>query len=142
MYSDSDKILESYLKENVSAKMEWDTTHKLVDDPRVTQVGKWLRRSSLDELPQVFNALMGSMSLVGPRPIVMEEISKYGDHFSYYCMVKPGVTGLWQVSGRSKLSYAQRVDLDRHYVMEWTLRNDLVILARTFFTVARGDGAC
>jgi lipopolysaccharide/colanic/teichoic acid biosynthesis glycosyltransferase len=107
----------------------------------VTAVGAFLRKTSLDELPQLWNVLNGSMSLVGPRPIVAAEVERYGDCFSAYCMVKPGITGLWQVSGRSRTSYEMRVCLDRQYVHEWTLRRDVVILLKTFVCVMNQDGA-
>jgi lipopolysaccharide/colanic/teichoic acid biosynthesis glycosyltransferase len=104
-------------------------------------VGLFLRRYSLDELPQMWNVLTGQMSIVGPRPIVAAEVEKYGDYFGCYCRVKPGVTGLWQVSGRSSLSYDKRVALDCEYVERWSLRRDLVILLKTFKSVVNQDGA-
>jgi exopolysaccharide production protein ExoY len=104
-------------------------------------VGRFLRRSSLDELPQVWNVLSGRMSLVGPRPIVAAEVQKYGEYFDCYCRVKPGVTGLWQVSGRSTLSYDARVQLDCDYVRHWSLSRDLLILVQTVRSVVNTDGA-
>lgn len=141
MCVNSSEVLESYLAANPEARAEWRRTHKLKDDPRVTPVGEFLRRTSLDELPQIWNVLTGSMSLVGPRPIVAAEVERYGEFFNDYCMVKPGVTGLWQVSGRSQLSYPERVQLDRRYAHNWTLAGDLKILFRTLSSVANQDGA-
>ncbi len=141
MCVNSSEILESYLAANPEARTEWRRTHKLKQDPRVTRIGEFLRRTSLDELPQLWNVVTGSMSLVGPRPIVAAEVEKYGEHFVDYCMVKPGVTGLWQVSGRSQLSYPERVQLDRQYARNWSLFGDVKILCRTLSSVANQDGA-
>jgi Undecaprenyl-phosphate galactose phosphotransferase WbaP len=141
MCVNSAEVLEDYLAAHPEARAEWRRCHKLKNDPRVTRVGDLLRRTSLDELPQVWNVLTGSMSLVGPRPIVAAEVEKYGDFFTDYCMVKPGLTGLWQVSGRSKLTYSQRVQLDRHYAQNWSLHSDLKIILLTFSSVMDGDGA-
>ncbi len=141
MCVNSSEVLETYLAANPEARAEWRKTHKLKRDPRVTEVGEFLRRTSLDELPQLWNVVTGSMSLVGPRPIVAAEVEKYGEFFADYCMVKPGVTGLWQVSGRSQLSYPERVQLDRQYSRHWSLIGDAKILCRTLFSVANQDGA-
>jgi Undecaprenyl-phosphate galactose phosphotransferase WbaP len=141
MCINSGEVLEQYLAAHPEARAEWRRTHKLKDDPRVTGVGRFLRRTSLDELPQLWNVLNGSMSLVGPRPIVAAEVEKYGQSFSDYCTVKPGVTGLWQVSGRSELTYPQRVQLDSKYAQEWSLRGDGRILMRTLSSVVNRDGA-
>ena len=141
MCVNSAEVLETYLASNPEARDEWKKDHKLKQDPRVTGVGEFLRRTSLDELPQIWNVLAGSMSLVGPRPIVAAEVEKYGEYFSDYCMVKPGVTGLWQVSGRSRISYAERVQLDRRYAQTWSLGGDLRILRRTLNSVVNQDGA-
>ena len=141
MCINSGEVLERYLMTHPEARAEWSATHKLKCDPRVTRVGRFLRRTSLDELPQLWNVLNGTMSVVGPRPIVAAEVEKYGDHFSDYCAVKPGITGLWQVSGRSELSYSQRVDLDRRYAQNWSLRTDARILMRTWSSVVNRDGA-
>jgi len=141
MCVDSSDVLEQYLSKNPRARAEWGKSHKLRDDPRITPVGLFLRRFSLDELPQVWNVLRGQMSLVGPRPIVAAEVERYADSFDFYCRVKPGVTGLWQVSGRSELTYDERVALDRRYVTRWSLFFDLKILLRTFKAVANRDGA-
>ena len=115
MAVDAEARLAELLQRNAAARAEWARDHKLRDDPRVTPLGAFLRRSSLDELPQLFNVLQGSMSLVGPRPIVDAEISRYGKRFRHYCSVKPGITGLWQVSGRNDVSYRTRVALDCLY---------------------------
>jgi Undecaprenyl-phosphate galactose phosphotransferase WbaP len=141
MCSNSAEVLENYLKAHPEARAEWRRSHKLKRDPRVTRIGDFLRRTSLDELPQLWNVLNGSMSLVGPRPIVAAEVEKYGDSFPNYCMVKPGLTGLWQVSGRSKLTYPQRVQLDSHYARNWSLLADIKIILRTLSSVMDGDGA-
>lgn len=110
-------------------------------DPRVTRLGRWLRRTSIDELPQLINVLAGSMSIVGPRPVVPEEVDNYGDRRALYLSVRPGLTGAWQVNGRSTVDYPDRVDLDAHYVETWSLWQDVKILARTPFVVARARGA-
>ncbi len=141
MCVNSTEVLEQYLTVHPEARMEWNKAHKLRHDPRVTPIGAFLRRYSIDELPQIWNVLMGQMSLVGPRPIVAAEVEKYGDSFSYYCRVKPGLTGLWQVSGRSKLTYDARVAIDCHYVNRWSLSGDLLILLKTFRSVVNQDGA-
>jgi Undecaprenyl-phosphate galactose phosphotransferase WbaP len=141
MCINSGEVLEQYLNAHPEARAEWRATHKLKCDPRVTRVGKFLRRTSLDELPQLWNVLNGTMSLVGPRPIVAAEVEKYGDRFWDYCAVKPGITGLWQVSGRSELSYTQRVELDRLYAQNWSLTTDARILLRTWSSVVNRDGA-
>jgi Undecaprenyl-phosphate galactose phosphotransferase WbaP len=141
MCINSGEVLERYLAAHPEARAEWRATHKLKRDPRVTRVGRFLRRTSLDELPQLWNVLNGSMSLVGPRPIVAAEVEKYGEHFWDYCAVKPGITGLWQVSGRSEVSYPERVELDRQYARNWSLRADAKILMRTWSCVVNRDGA-
>ena len=141
MYPDAKEILDRHLRACPNARREWAATQKLRQDPRVTPVGWFLRRFSLDELPQLWNVIAGEMSLVGPRPIVESEIAKYGDRFVSYASVRPGLTGLWQVSGRSRTTYERRVDLDDRYVRTWSLAMDLSILIRTFRTVITGDGA-
>jgi Undecaprenyl-phosphate galactose phosphotransferase WbaP len=141
MCVNSNEVLEEHLNRDPSARAEWRKTHKLRDDPRVTRVGRILRRTSLDELPQLWNVLTGSMSLVGPRPIVAAEVEKYGEYFADYCLVKPGITGLWQVSGRSACSYPRRVQLDRRYAHQWSLGGDIKILVKTLPSVINQDGA-
>ena len=141
MVTDSDEILDEYLANNPRALAEWESDHKLRNDPRVTFVGRVLRTTSLDELPQLWNVLMSEMSLVGPRPIVEAEIPKYGASYSLYTRVKGGVTGLWQVSGRNDTSYEMRVKLDSFYVRNWSVWLDLCILYRTIGTVLFRNGA-
>jgi lipopolysaccharide/colanic/teichoic acid biosynthesis glycosyltransferase len=141
MRADADEVLDRYLKQHPELLAEWHQTHKLKNDPRVTRVGRWLRRSSLDELPQLWNVLTGSMSLIGPRPIVAEEIPKYGAALDQYERVRPGLTGLWQVSGRTDLSYRRRIELDTEYICHRTFALDLKILWRTVRVVLRGHGA-
>ena len=141
MCCNSQKVLDEYLEAHPEARAEWLKNHKLRHDPRVTPVGNFLRRTSLDELPQLWNVLAGSMSLVGPRPIVAAEVEKYGPYFADYCRVKPGITGIWQTSGRSKTSYAERVQLDRSYARNWTFGCDLRILGKTLSSVVNQDGA-
>lgn len=141
MCVNSVEVLEDYLAQHPEARAEWNKAHKLRKDPRITALGAFLRRYSLDELPQLWNVLMGQMSLVGPRPIVAAEVEKYGEGFDCYCRVKPGLTGLWQVSGRSELSYEARVALDCEYVANWSLSKDIMILCRTFASVVNQDGA-
>lgn len=141
MCVDSAEVLDQYLAKHPAARAEWSRFHKLRHDPRITRFGAFLRKYSLDELPQMWNVITGHMSLVGPRPIVAAEVEKYKDTFSAYCRVKPGLTGLWQVSGRSELTYDQRVELDRRYVENWALRNDFHILLKTIPSVVNKDGA-
>jgi Undecaprenyl-phosphate galactose phosphotransferase WbaP len=141
MCVNSAEVLHEHLRSNPEAYTEWLQSHKLRNDPRITGVGAFLRKTSLDELPQMWNVLTGSMSLVGPRPIVAAEVEKYGEYFADYCMVTPGLTGLWQVSGRSDTSYKQRLALDRQYVQNWSLTNDALILAKTLTTVVKQHGA-
>jgi Undecaprenyl-phosphate galactose phosphotransferase WbaP len=141
MVQDAEQVLERYLREHPELREEWDQDHKLRQDPRITRVGRILRRTSLDELPQLWNVLRGEMSLVGPRPIVDEEVGKYGPRFALYAQVLPGITGLWQVSGRNDTTYEQRVELDSYYVRNWSPWLDLYILARTVWVVLTGKGA-
>ena len=131
MHPEADDILKKILSENPDIKKEYLTSFKIKDDPRITPIGKFLRITSLDELPQLINVLRGEMSIVGPRPIVKEEIPKYGNAIKKVFSVKPGMTGLWQVSGRNKLSYEKRVYLDLKYAKERTLLMDMRILIRT-----------
>lgn len=131
MAVDAEARLAEVLASDPDARAEWDKDHKLRNDPRVTKLGAFLRRTSLDELPQLFNVLAGDMSLVGPRPIVDAEIQKYGRRFQQYCAVKPGITGLWQVSGRNDTSYRARVALDCIYAKRRTVALDLAIMFNT-----------
>jgi exopolysaccharide production protein ExoY len=131
MSVDAEARLENLLATNPLARAEWEREHKLRDDPRITPIGAFLRKSSLDELPQFFNILRGDMSLVGPRPIVDAEVARYGKHFRHYCAVRPGLTGLWQVSGRNDVSYRDRVVMDVAYVRSKCVTLDLEILFKT-----------
>ncbi len=141
MVPDAKERLKKILENDPEAKAEWETTHKLKDDPRVHTIGKFLRKTSLDELPQLFNVLKGEMSLAGPRPIVKDEKKFYGEHIDYYLSVRPGITGLWQASGRSNTTYAHRVYLDGWYVRNWSLSQDLVILFKTISALMFRRGA-
>jgi Undecaprenyl-phosphate galactose phosphotransferase WbaP len=141
MVQNADKVLQQYLEENPVLQAEWDRDHKLKNDPRVTPIGRVLRLTSLDELPQLFNVLSGEMSLVGPRPIVSAEIKKYGEVWPLYKAVRPGITGLWQVSGRNNTSYQKRLECDSYYVRHRSLWFDLCILARTIKVVLLCEGA-
>lgn len=141
MVEDADQVLQNLLENDPLAKKEWEKDFKLKNDPRITAIGHQLRRSSLDELPQLWNVLKGEMSLVGPRPIVEEELMRYDDDIDYYFMAKPGMTGLWQVSGRNDVDYTKRVYFDSWYVKNWSLWNDLVILCKTVSVVIKRAGA-
>ncbi|MDP9423665.1 MAG: sugar transferase [Pseudomonadota bacterium] len=135
----ADQSIDSILVQDSCCREEWANRYKLLQDPRVTALGGFMRRYSLDELPQLFNVLKGEMSVVGPRPIVTDEIHKYGDRFTDYCSVNPGLTGLWQVSGRHALSYDQRVRLDAEYANAKSVRLDLLILWKTVPVVLFGQ---
>lgn len=141
MAENGDALLQRYLDENPQAQEEWRETRKLQDDPRVTVVGSVLRKLSLDELPQLINILRGEMSIVGPRPVVEDELELYEASAVYYLRSRPGLTGLWQVSGRNDVSYAARVAFDTHYVRNWSLTSDLVIVARTIPAVCLSRGS-
>lgn len=141
MAMNSDNILKKHLEENAHARAEWDKDHKLKNDPRVTALGSFLRRSSLDELPQLINVLRGEMSLVGPRPIVMAEVHRYDNDINHYNRVRPGITGLWQVSGRNDVSYAERVKMDAWYVCNWSLWLDITIICKTIPVLLNRKGA-
>lgn len=142
MRPDADRLLKEYLSAHPELREEWASNHKLKDDPRVIPgIGRILRHYSLDEMPQLWNVLCGEMSLVGPRPIVEEEIPKYADDFSLYVQVPPGITGLWQISGRNNTTYARRVSLDSYYVRNWSPWLDYYILLRTIKTVVLREGA-
>ncbi len=133
--------LNEVLKDNPALREEWEQTQKLKDDPRVTKIGKVIRALSLDELPQIFNVLKGEMSFVGPRPIVEAEIVKYSHHFKDYISVRPGITGLWQVSGRNDTTYEERVILDRTYVAQHSFNLDLKIIFKTLPVALSKKGA-
>ena len=141
MIANGDAVLAAHLAAHPEARAEWEATHKLTRDPRVTTLGQVLRKTSLDELPQLWNVLRGEMSLVGPRPIVQGEVVRYGTAFTLCFSVPPGVTGLWQVSGRSDTSYAERVALDLDYASRWSLRRDIAIMLRTVPAVLAQRGS-
>lgn len=141
MVVDSAQQLTRYLETNSLAAREWAEDQKLRDDPRVTPLGSFLRKSSLDEIPQLLNVLYGHMSMVGPRPIIAAEIPRYGRYFKAYCRVRPGITGLWQVSGRNAVNYQRRVALDIVYARHKSLAVDLFILGRTIPAVVSGRGS-
>jgi undecaprenyl-phosphate galactose phosphotransferase len=142
MVPDSDRALADLLARNASALREWSDTQKLTVDPRVTRVGRILRKTSLDELPQLINVLRNDMSLVGPRPITQSEVARYGASIGFYQSVQPGITGLWQVSGRSGKSYDLRVALDVEYAKTRSIRKDLWIMLKTVPSVLFCRGAC
>lgn len=141
MREDGDAILASYLKEHPEEVAYYETYHKYQNDPRITKIGRFLRKTSLDELPQIFNVLRGEMSLIGPRPYMFNERSKIGDKADLVLAVKPGITGLWQVSGRSDIDFMNRVDLDVWYVRNWSVWNDIIILIKTIQVVLLRKGA-
>ena len=141
MIPNAQEALEKYLAENPEARKEWEESFKLTDDPRVTKLGSILRKTSLDEMPQLWNVIKGDMSLVGPRPIVAKEIERYGEYFREYAMVPPGITGMWQASGRSDTTYEERVEMDTWYVRNWSVWIDLMYLFKTVKIVFNGKGA-
>jgi lipopolysaccharide/colanic/teichoic acid biosynthesis glycosyltransferase len=141
MVQNADRLLHEYLQQHPELREEWERDQKLRNDPRITRVGRFLRKTSLDEFPQLWNVLLGEMSLVGPRPIVEDEVKRYGSLFALYTKVRPGLTGLWQVSGRNDTTYAERVAMDAYYVRNWSPWLDLYILARTVWVVLFGKGA-
>lgn len=141
MCIDAKEKLAELLENDPVAKAEWECDFKLKNDPRITKSGAFLRRTSLDELPQIFNVLKGDMSLVGPRPVIEEELERYGEYVNDYLMVKPGITGMWQINGRNDTSYAERVCMDSWYVRNWSIWIDNLILWRTLKSVIRCKGA-
>ncbi|MBE6441919.1 MAG: undecaprenyl-phosphate galactose phosphotransferase WbaP [Desulfovibrio desulfuricans] len=141
MVADADAVLRRLLADDPALREEWARDQKLRHDPRITRVGRFLRKVSLDELPQLINVVTGDMSLVGPRPIVASEIPKYGPVYEEYCMVRPGITGLWQISGRNNTTYGERVAYDHYYINNWSVWMDLWILAKTVPVVITGYGA-
>ena len=142
MYADADARLEALLDSEPKLKAEFAANFKLANDPRVTPFGRFLRKTSLDEIPQLFNVFSGEMALIGPRPIVEKEVAYYGKDYAIFASVKPGITGLWQASGRSDTNYARRVALDTHYVLNWSPWLDLWILKKTVSAVLFMRGAC
>jgi undecaprenyl-phosphate galactose phosphotransferase len=141
MATNAREILSQLLRDNPELQQEWQHHYKLKNDPRITRVGNFLRKTSLDELPQLFNVLKGEMSLVGPRPITDQEIPYFGDHIENYYQVRPGLTGLWQVSGRSEMDYQRRVSLESWYVRNWSLWTDITLIIRTLLIIHNKNGA-
>ena len=141
MVPDAQRVLDEYLAMNPVARGEWQAKHKLKADPRITKLGRFLRKTSIDELPQLINVLKGDMSLVGPRPIVAEEIVRYGQAIEYYYRCRPGLTGPWQIGGRNDVAYGRRVSMDVDYATNPSIRRDIRILAKTPIIVLRGTGA-
>ncbi|PIL21431.1 hypothetical protein P775_04535 [Puniceibacterium antarcticum] len=140
MVFDAERKLRDYLAENPEAAAEWARDHKLTNDPRITALGNFIRKSSLDELPQIWNVLRGEMSFVGPRPIVREELKKYGPYKRIYMMMAPGITGQWQVSGRNDVSYDERVNMDVEYLSSISLKTDVKIILATASSVINRTG--
>ena len=141
MAVDADEKLKKILESDPELRKEWEETHKLHNDPRITRIGKFIRRTSIDEFPQLINILKDEMSLVGPRPIVHEEVEKYGEDYNRVFSVTPGLTGMWQVSGRSDANYTERVAYDIYYLQSWSVWLDLWIIFKTFGVVLNGKGA-
>jgi Undecaprenyl-phosphate galactose phosphotransferase WbaP len=141
MHPEADEMLTKLLQDEPNLRSEWERNKKLRNDPRITRIGRFLRKSSLDELPQLWNVLRGEMSLVGPRPALVEEVSKYGEVYTLYQRMRPGITGLWQVSGRNDTSYEERLAMVAYYVRNWSIWLDLIILARTVKVVVFRWGA-
>jgi exopolysaccharide production protein ExoY len=141
MAQNAPELLRQLLESDPAAAAEWNTNRKLSDDPRVTAIGAVLRKSSLDELPQLFNVLRGDMSIVGPRPVTEEELTRYSDQIDAYLACRPGITGLWQVSGRSTTTYEKRIEYDVRYSQEWSMALDVKILIATIPALVFTDGA-
>jgi undecaprenyl-phosphate galactose phosphotransferase len=141
MYKDAEEKLQDILSRDEAIRVEWESNWKLRDDPRITKIGKFLRKTSLDELPQIFNVMKGEMSIVGPRPYLPREKSDIDDNIHIITSAKPGITGLWQVSGRSNTGYRYRIKLDTWYVMNWSLWLDIVIILKTIKVVLNAEGA-
>jgi lipopolysaccharide/colanic/teichoic acid biosynthesis glycosyltransferase len=141
MVADADAVLARHLRENPGARREWDMYQKLEHDPRITRFGAFLRKYSIDEFPQFWNVLLGDMSMVGPRPCMFAQKELYGDYWDHYCAVRPGITGLWQISGRNEVSYRRRAAMDAEYVSTLSLTRDLVILLKTVSVVAGARGS-
>jgi len=141
MVRDGERALAAHVGADEGLRREWTQARKLRNDPRITRLGRFLRRFSIDELPQLLNVFIGNMSLVGPRPVPRDELAYFGDRAAQIVEVRPGLTGLWAVSGRSEISYRERVELEHRYVVEWSLRMDALILLKTIPAVVRGHGA-
>lgn len=142
MYLNADEVLSSYLDKNPALKLEWVRYQKLKEDPRITRMGRFLRRFSIDELAQLWNVLIGEMSLVGPRPIMPDQQELYGENFNHYMRVAPGISGLWQISGRNQTTFSRRAEFDMEYVMSWSVWLDIYIIVRTIWVVLKREGAC
>ncbi|MDB5460829.1 MAG: exopolysaccharide biosynthesis protein [Caulobacteraceae bacterium] len=142
MIVDAEHRMQSLLRDDPDAAREWAEKQKLTHDPRVTPVGRVLRATSADELPQLINVVLGDMSLVGPRPITPDQIDEYGPGFARYCTARPGITGIWQVSGRNETTFRRRSEYDQVYLKAWSLPTDLALLVRTVDVVVRRRGAC
>lgn len=141
MCIDADKKLKEILATDPVRAAEWEKDRKFTDDPRVTKLGKFLRKTSLDELPQLWNIFIGQMSFVGPRPVTEPELSKYGQFADYVLSVKPGLSGMWQISGRSDTGYEERITLDTYYIQNWSMWLDIWIIIKTIWVVINGKGA-
>jgi len=141
MRPDAEQVLKELLRRDPEARAQWERDFKLKNDPRITRIGAFLRKTSLDEIPQLWNVVKGDMSLVGPRPIVTDEVERYGDKARYLFKVPPGITGLWQVSGRNDIDYEERVLLDEYYAKNWSLWLDIEVIIRTFGAVLKKQGA-
>ena len=141
MVNNSQEVLEHLLATDPVAKAEWEKDFKLKNDPRITPIGHFIRKTSIDELPQLWNVLKGDMSFVGPRPVTEVELQRYRQYVRYYLAVRPGITGLWQVSGRNDTTYNERIRLDTKYVISWTLLKDIQILFKTVLVVLFRKGA-
>lgn len=142
MAPDAQERLAQLLLEDPAAAREWNEKQKLTNDPRITRIGHFLRRSSLDEVPQLLNVVLGHMSLVGPRPMLLDQAGEYGPVFDAYCSARPGLTGLWQVSGRSNTTFRRRSELDQRYLRGWSLIGDLFLMFRTIGVLFGQVGAC
>lgn len=140
MVVNADKMLDEILKDPVMAA-EWEKDRKFTNDPRVTKIGKFLRKTSLDEFPQFFNVLTGEMSFIGPRPVTTPELDKYGDKAKLILSVQPGLSGMWQISGRSDTGYEERITLDSYYIQNWSVWLDIWIIIKTIYIVIKGKGA-
>ena len=141
MHVNAEKKLKELLRDNAEARAEYEKTQKLKDDPRITKLGAVIRATSIDELPQLWNVIKGDMSMVGPRPVRLDELALYSAQSRYYLEARPGITGLWQISGRNDVEYHTRVSLDAWYVPNWSLWYDITILLKTINVVLRRDGA-
>ena len=142
MCINSQEILEKILATDPVRREEWEKDRKFKDDPRITKFGKFLRKTILDELPQLINILLGQMSLVGPRPVTEPELEKYGEYKDYVLSVLPGLSGMWQISGRSDTGYEERISFDTYYIQNWSIWLDIWILIKTIWVVLIGKGAC